>query len=120
MSDGNDRFDSSGAFVMGLLTGAVVGAGIGMLFATKTGSELRNQLSDQASSLADQAANLADQAAKSMKKVSANASEWVDRGREVYGKAKDAAAKGADDAQAYARDKSNNAVSTVESASRRL
>ena len=52
MADGYDRFESEtgggGSFVMGLLTGTVLGAGLGMLFAPKSGSELRNQLSEQA------------------------------------------------------------------------
>ena len=52
MADGYDRYDSNdsgggGSFVMGLLTGTVLGAGLGMLFAPKAGSELRNQLSEQ-------------------------------------------------------------------------
>ena len=49
MADGYDRFENEGggggSFVMGLLTGTVLGAGLGMLFAPKSGSELRNQLS---------------------------------------------------------------------------
>ena len=55
-----DRFDdesgSGGAFLMGLIAGAVLGAGIGMLLAPKAGSELRSQLGDQASRLRDRAA----------------------------------------------------------------
>ena len=59
MADGYDRFENEGggggSFVMGLLTGTVLGAGLGMLFAPKAGSELRSQISDQANSLANQA-----------------------------------------------------------------
>ena len=48
MGNGYDRFDnasnSGSSFVMGLLTGTVLGAGLGMLFAPKPGSELRGQL----------------------------------------------------------------------------
>ena len=54
MADGYDRFDNEGggggSFVMGLLTGTVLGAGLGMLFAPKSGSELRNQVAEQARS----------------------------------------------------------------------
>ena len=112
MSDAYDRNNGGATFLMGLLTGAVVGAGIGLLFTTKAGEDLRNQLSDQA-------ANLADQASKSVKKVTDTAGEWADRGRDVYGKAKDAASKGADEAHAYVRDVSNSAAKTVDTASRR-
>ena len=59
MADGYDRFENEGggggSFVMGLLTGTVLGAGLGMLFAPKSGSELRNQLSEQAGNLANAA-----------------------------------------------------------------
>src|SRR5688572_20799432 len=57
MADGFDRYDreehetGGGSFMMGLLTGTVLGAGLGMLFAPKAGSDLRNQLGEQASSL---------------------------------------------------------------------
>src|SRR5215470_15215391 len=61
MADGYDRFDNEnsggGSFVMGLLTGTVLGAGLGMLFAPKSGSELRNQISEQAGNLANQASD---------------------------------------------------------------
>jgi gas vesicle protein len=83
---------SGGSFVMGLLTGAFLGAGLGMLLAPKAGSELRNQLSDQADSLGHKAA---DQYGR----VTGKAREWVDRGREagaeVYDKARDLVSQGA-------------------------
>src|SRR5580765_3728253 len=101
MADGYDRFENEGngggSFVMGLLTGTVPGAGLGMLFAPKAGSELRNQLTEQAG-------NLANQAQDGIRKVTENAGDWADRGRDIYGKAKDAVAKGADEAQKYVRD----------------
>ena len=43
-----EREDGGGSFLMGLLAGTVLGAGLGMLFAPKAGSELRNQISEQA------------------------------------------------------------------------
>ena len=59
MGDGYDRFENEGSgggsFVMGLLTGTVLGAGLGMLFAPKSGSDLRNQISEQAGNLANSA-----------------------------------------------------------------
>src|SRR2546426_12457645 len=110
MAEGYDGFDKSleyrqggggGSFVMGLLTGTVLGAGLGMLFAPKAGSELRNQISDQAG-------NLANQASEGYRRAAENASEWADRGKEmgkeVYGKAREAVSRGADEAQRYVRD----------------
>src|SRR3954462_9103320 len=101
MADGYDRFENEGnggsSFGMGLLTGTVLGAGLGMLFAPKAGSELRNQLSEQAG-------NLANQASEGMRKVSDNAGDWAERGRAIYGTAKDAGPRGADEAQSHVRD----------------
>src|SRR5687768_2436741 len=43
MADTYDRYENEGGggFMMGLLTGTVLGAGLGMLLAPKAGSELR-------------------------------------------------------------------------------
>jgi gas vesicle protein len=101
MADGYDRFENEGggggSFVMGLLTGTVLGAGLGMLFAPKSGSDLRNQISEQAG-------NLANTANEGYKRASETASEWADRGRDMVDKARDAVSKGAEEAQRYVRD----------------
>lgn len=48
------REDQSGAsFVLGMMTGAFIGAGIALLFAPKTGTEMRQQLGEQYHGLAD-------------------------------------------------------------------
>ena len=105
MADGYDRFDNEsgggGSFVMGLLTGTVLGAGLGMLFAPKSGSQLRSQISEQAG-------NIANTASEQYRRATETASEWAEKGREVgrdvYDKARDAVARGADEAQRYVRD----------------
>src|SRR6266699_3005626 len=105
MADGYDRFDNEsgggGSFVMGFLTGTVLGAGLGMLFAPKAGSELRSQLSDQAG-------NLAQQASEGYRQATESAGEWAERGKEagkeIYGKARDAASRGGDEAERYVKD----------------
>ena len=123
MADGYDRFENEGSgggsFVMGLLTGTVLGAGLGMLFAPKAGSDLRNQITEQAGSLASTASEgyrkateaagesyrkATEAAGDGYRKASEAAGDWANRGRDVYDKARDAAAKGADEAQQYVRD----------------
>jgi gas vesicle protein len=48
------REEQSGAsFVLGMLTGAFVGAGVALLFAPKTGTEMRQQLGEQYRGLAE-------------------------------------------------------------------
>lgn len=104
MADGYDRFDNEGngggSFVMGLLTGTVLGAGLGMLFAPKAGADLRNQIGEQAG-------NLANTASEGYRKATESAGQWADRGRDMYDKARDAVARGADEAQRYVRDASS-------------
>ena len=123
MADGYDRFDNEGngggSFVMGLLTGTVLGAGLGMLFAPKAGSELRGQLTEQAG-------QLANTASEQYRRASEAATGWAEKGREAYDKAadkgreayekaaeagretydkaRDAVSKGTDEAQRYMRD----------------
>ncbi len=112
MADGYDRFENEGSgggsFVMGLLIGTVLGAGLGMLFAPKSGSELRSQLSEQAGHLANtasegyrKAAENAGQLAQSGKEA---AGEWAERGKNMYDKAREAVTRGADEAQRHVRD----------------
>ena len=108
MADGFDRFNQDlrsnegggGSFVMGLLTGTVLGAGLGMLFAPKAGAELRTQLSEQA-------ATLSNTASESARRAGESASQWAERGREMYNKASEAVAKGAEEAQKYVRETAN-------------
>jgi gas vesicle protein len=76
-----EREDGGGSFLMGLLAGTVLGAGLGMLFAPKAGSELRNQLGEQAGRLRTQATDGYQQATDKVSQI-------VDRGREAYYRAR--------------------------------
>jgi YtxH-like protein len=76
-----EREDGGGSFLMGLLAGTVLGAGLGMLFAPKAGSELRNQLSEQTGRLRTSANEAYTQASEKV-------SQMVDRGREAYDRAR--------------------------------
>jgi gas vesicle protein len=97
MADSYDRYENegSGGFMMGLLTGTVLGAGLGMLLAPKAGSELRGQLGEQAR-------NLSSMANDSYRKASEAATGWAERGREIVTQARDAAGRGAEEARGYA------------------
>jgi hypothetical protein len=76
-----ERDDRGGSFLMGLLAGTILGAGLGMLFAPKSGSELRSQIGDQAGRLRDAANETYSQA-------SGKVGQMVDRGREAYVRAR--------------------------------
>jgi gas vesicle protein len=129
MADGFDRNDhdnGGGSFVMGLLTGTVLGAGLGMLFAPKVGSDLRNQVREQAGNLANTASDgyrraaetagqyaergrdLAGDLAGRAREAAETAGQYAERGRDMAsdlaGRAREAVAKGTEEAQRYVRD----------------
>lgn len=76
-----EREEGSGSFLMGLLAGTVLGAGLGMLFAPRPGSELRSQLTEQAGRLRSTANDTYNQATEKVSQI-------VDRGREAYDRAR--------------------------------
>ena len=76
-----EREDNGGSFLMGLLEGTVLGAGLGMLFAPKPGSELRHQLGEQTGRLRSTANDAYSQATEKVHQM-------VDRGREAYDRAR--------------------------------
>jgi gas vesicle protein len=80
-----EREEGGGSFLMGLLAGTVLGAGLGMLFAPKAGSELRSQIGNQ---LADQTGKIRDVADPYYQQASEKVSQIVDRGREAYDRAR--------------------------------
>ena len=79
-----EREDGGGSFLMGLLAGTVLGAGLGMLFAPKTGSELRSQIGEQAGRLRSTATDTYQQASEKVSQI-------VDRGRDAYDRARSSA-----------------------------
>lgn len=109
MADSYDRYDNEGGgggFMMGLLTGTVLGAGLGMLLAPKAGSELRGVIGEQAR-------HLGTVANEQYKKASENANGWAERGREFVDKAREAVVRGADEARGYATTASTGTGTTA-------
>lgn len=97
MADSYDRYDTEGAgggFMMGLLTGTVLGAGLGMLLAPKAGSELRGTLGEQAR-------HVSHWSTEQYRKASEAATGWGDKGREFVDRAREAVAEGAEEARTY-------------------
>ena len=79
-----DRYENGsggGGFMMGLLTGTVLGAGLGMLLAPKAGAELRDAISEQAKTWSNVAS-------EQYKKASETAGNWAERGKEMVDKAR--------------------------------
>lgn len=84
-----EREEGSGAFLMGLLAGTVLGAGLGMLFAPRAGADLRNQLSEQAGKLKNTASDAYQQASDKV-------TQFVERGKDAYDRARGTAARTAE------------------------
>jgi gas vesicle protein len=82
----DDRQDQGASFLVGLLAGTVVGAGLGLLFAPKPGSDLRQQLADQANTLRHQASEGYQRAADT-------ADDLAGRGRAAMGRMEDTASR---------------------------
>jgi gas vesicle protein len=97
MNDSYERYNAdahAGGFVMGLLAGTVLGAGLGMLLAPKSGSDLRDQLGEQAR-------NFGSRASEQYRRASETATHWAERGREAVNQAKSAVQRGVDEAESY-------------------
>ena len=71
----NGNGSSTGAFFTGLFAGAVIGAGLGLWFAPKSGAEMREELTGSARDFGQ--------------KASKTATELADRGREVFDRARE-------------------------------
>jgi gas vesicle protein len=93
-----DRYGNEGSgsgFMMGLLAGTVLGAGLGMLLAPKAGTELRGAIGEQARSLGTKAS-------EQYRRASDSATGWAEKGREFVSQARDAVSRGAEEARGYA------------------
>lgn len=65
---------SGSGFMVGLLTGTVLGAGLGMLFAPKSGSELRGKISESASHVGEKGREMVDRARDEARRLGEKAS----------------------------------------------
>ena len=105
MSDENDRNkvaqdndDRRGhPYLLGVLTGAAVGVGIGMLFAPRTGAQTRKEIGHQWSNAKGSCSNGYHHA----KDV---ASDWAERSRRAYGTTREKVTHGAHETRQYVRE----------------
>jgi gas vesicle protein len=86
---------ATGAFFTGLIAGAVIGAGLGLWFAPKKGTEMREQLSDSAR-------QFGERASKTM-------NDFADRGREVFDRAREVISTAGDQISQVASDAAKTA-----------
>jgi gas vesicle protein len=93
--DSNEYSSSTGAFFTGLFAGAVIGAGLGLWFAPKSGAETREQFSGQARQFGERA--------------SKTVNDLADRGREVFDKAREVISTASDQVSQVASDAARTA-----------
>lgn len=77
---------STGRTFANILIGTLVGSGAALLFAPKSGSQIRKDIAKQASMLGDQATKITDQATKVAKK---RADKWSDQASKLADRAPD-------------------------------
>jgi gas vesicle protein len=82
-------------FMMGLLTGTVLGAGLGMLLAPKAGSELRGTIGQQAR-------HFGNAASQQYRRATDSASGWAEKGRDFVDRAREAVSRGTDEVREFA------------------
>jgi len=80
-----------GGFLIGLLCGAALGAALGLMFAPKAGSEIRQRLYDSTDDLRRKAYESYGQASEQVNTVATKARQAVERGKEAFDSARQSA-----------------------------
>ena len=94
-TDHRDTETHGGAFMLGLLAGAVLGVGLGMLLAPKSGAELREDLNERGR-------DLGHKASERYRKAAESATGLAEKGRELAEKVRDTASRGVAEVKSYA------------------
>jgi gas vesicle protein len=80
-----------GGFLIGLLCGTALGAAIGLMFAPKAGSEIRQRLYESTGDIRKKAYETYDQASEQVNNIVTKGRQAVDRGREAFETARQSA-----------------------------
>jgi gas vesicle protein len=87
-------------FARGVLAGAAVGVGVGLLFAPRSGKQIRQEVGHQLS-------NMKTSCASGYTRAKGTAGEWAARGRRAYGTTRDKLAHGAHETREYVKEVSD-------------
>jgi gas vesicle protein len=82
---------TGGGFLIGLLCGTALGAAIGLMFAPRAGSEIRQTLYDSTGDIRRRASEKYDQATEQVNNIVSKGRQAVDRGREAFDSARQSA-----------------------------
>ena len=83
--------ESGGGFILGLLCGTALGAAIGLMFAPKAGSEIRQRVYDSTADVRRRAYETYGQATEQVNNLVKQGRQAVDRGREAFESARQTA-----------------------------
>lgn len=86
-ADQHDRQGSS--FMMGVMAGTAIGAGLALLLAPRDGAAMRRDIADGAHRLGEQFTHGADVVRERARRVADGATDLLDRGRSAYQDAAD-------------------------------
>jgi gas vesicle protein len=107
--DRADPWGSGAAFFTGLFAGAVIGTGLGLLFAPRKGSELREQFAESAANVSRAVSNTVDDLAETGR-------EAYQRGRVVYERTRTAVNRAGDTIGRLASDTAKDVSETLTAA----
>lgn len=82
-----DRGSSFGVFLVGLLSGAALGAGLALLFAPQSGKETREKIKDVAADVKDKISDLVDDTKDFISEQKRALKDAVEAGKEAIKKA---------------------------------
>lgn len=92
----DDDHEAGHPFARGLLTGAAVGVGVGLLFAPRRGAEVRQEVGHQL-------ANMKTSCATGYHRAKDTAGTLAERGRRAYGATREKVTHGAHETREYVR-----------------
>jgi gas vesicle protein len=81
-----------GGFLIGLLCGTALGAAIGLMFAPRAGSEIRQTLYESTGDIRRRAQDVYGQASEQVNNIVSKGRQAVDRGRDAFDNARQQAA----------------------------
>jgi gas vesicle protein len=81
----------AGGFVIGLLCGAALGAAVGLMFAPKAGTQLRQTLYDSTGDIRKKASEAYGQATQTVNDYVAKGKDAVERGKQAFESARQSA-----------------------------
>jgi gas vesicle protein len=84
--------DSGGGFLLGLLCGTALGAAVGLMFAPRAGSELRQTIFESTDDIRRKASDAYGQASEQVNNMVSKGKQAMDRGAEAFDSARQSAA----------------------------